>query len=160
MRPLPSSPHWAPTTAVTGIVVSPRRASGVARVLGDGRAVDVLEHDEGPAFGRRAGVVQACDVRVLQRGQQLAFTRKDGRATLLVADAMGWREADVASGAVTMRPFDLLANGSSAIAATSIMPLALRAAGGPIITGACRYSTPPASSAAIRAAVRSGSVVV
>lgn len=49
----------------------------------------------------------------------LAFTRKDGRATLLVADAMGWREADVASGAVTMRPFDLLANGSSAIAATA-----------------------------------------
>ncbi len=49
----------------------------------------------------------------------LAFTRQGGRATLLVADAMGWREVDVATGVVTLRPFDLVANGSSTIAATA-----------------------------------------
>jgi streptogramin lyase len=68
-----------------------------------------------PASGAQRSVIQG---RLAAPGG-LAFTRHDGRAVLLVADAMGWREADVATGAVTLRPFDLLANASSAIAVTS-----------------------------------------
>ncbi|MFO1425972.1 MAG: hypothetical protein U1F11_03165 [Steroidobacteraceae bacterium] len=68
-----------------------------------------------PASGAQRSVVQG---RLAAPGG-LAFARHDGRARLWIADAMGWREADVASGAVTLRPFDLLANGSSAIALTT-----------------------------------------
>lgn len=68
-----------------------------------------------PATGAQRSVIQG---RLAAPGG-LAFTRRDGRATLLIADAMGWREADVATGAVTLRPFDLLAHGSSAIAVTT-----------------------------------------
>jgi sugar lactone lactonase YvrE len=68
-----------------------------------------------PASGAQRSIVQG---RLAAPGG-LAFTRRGGRATLLVADAMGWREADVATGAVTLRPFDLLADGSSAIAVSS-----------------------------------------
>jgi sugar lactone lactonase YvrE len=68
-----------------------------------------------PASGAQRSLVQG---RLAAPGG-LAFARHDGRAVLLVADAMGWREADIATGAVTLRPFDLLANASSAIAVTS-----------------------------------------
>jgi sugar lactone lactonase YvrE len=68
-----------------------------------------------PANGAQRSIVQG---RFAAPGG-LAFTRQAGRATLLVADAMGWRETDVASGVVTLRPFDLLANGSSTIAVTA-----------------------------------------
>lgn len=68
-----------------------------------------------PASGAQRALVQG---RFAAPGG-LAFARQDGRATLFVADAMGWRSVDVASGAVTLRPFDLLTNGSSAIAVTA-----------------------------------------
>jgi len=68
-----------------------------------------------PANGAQRSIVQG---RFAAPGG-LAFARRDGRATLLVADAMGWREVDVATGVVTMRPFDLLANGSSTIAVSA-----------------------------------------
>lgn len=68
-----------------------------------------------PASGAQRSVLQG---RFAAPGG-LVFTRQDGRATLLVADAMGWREIDAANGAVTMRPFDLLVNGSSTITVTA-----------------------------------------
>lgn len=68
-----------------------------------------------PASGAQRGVIRG---RFAAPGG-LAFTRQDGRATLLAADAMGWRTVDVASGAVTLRPFDLLTDASSTIAVTA-----------------------------------------
>lgn len=68
-----------------------------------------------PASGAQHALVQG---RFAAPGG-LAFARQDGRATLFVADAMGWRTADVATGAVTLRPFDLLTNGSSTIAVSA-----------------------------------------
>jgi sugar lactone lactonase YvrE len=68
-----------------------------------------------PASGTQRSVIQG---RLAAPGG-LAFSREGGRAVLRVADAMGWREVDAATGAVTLRPFDLVANGSSTIAVTS-----------------------------------------
>jgi sugar lactone lactonase YvrE len=68
-----------------------------------------------PETGAQRSVIQG---RLAAPGG-LAFARRDGRPALIVADAMGYREVDVATGAVTLRPFDLQSNSASTVALTS-----------------------------------------
>src|SRR6185503_6401032 len=55
---------------------------GVAVAI-DAVAVDVLEYQELPAVGGRAGIEQPCDIRVCESREQAAFTAKALRQLLL-----------------------------------------------------------------------------
>ena len=65
-----------------------------------------------PGSGAQRPIVQG---RLAAPGG-LAVMQRNGRTVLAISDAMGYRYADAQSGNVELLPFDLVSNGSSAIA--------------------------------------------